>query len=195
MEVSIESFELPRLSFYLSLKLTILSKVPGSYIMFLESLIFRSNQLKRRQRRWKLPLKSTPRNKSLKATLNLSAYEGSSVENFFASERLLPWKQPQAICFFLTLLVRDGRMKKGTWSPFYSFNIICLLQYDRSSYKAGKTLYQVSCSFIKDRRGWKLLAVNQGAGAGCVHIQETKMLHFLVQLATPLIKKKRIQIW
>ena len=46
MEVSIESFELPRLSFYLSLKLTILSKVPGSYIMFLESLIVEATNWK-----------------------------------------------------------------------------------------------------------------------------------------------------
>ena len=88
MEVSIESFELPRWSFYLSLKLTILSK-PASYIMFLESLICRSNQLKRRQRQWKLLVKSTGSNNAVKATLNPSVYGGSSVEDFFGSDRLL----------------------------------------------------------------------------------------------------------
>ena len=119
------------------------------YIFFLESLICRSNQLKRRQRQGKLLLKYTALNNAVKATLNPSAYGGSSVENFFGSEQLLYWKQPQAICFFLTLFVRGGRTKKGTWSLIYGFNIICLLPYDRSSYQAGKTLYPVSCSSSK----------------------------------------------
>ena len=131
------------------------------HILFLESLICRSNQLKRRLTQWKLVLKSTASNNAVKAILNPSAYEGSSVENFFGSEQLLHLKQPQAICFFLTLFVRGGRMKKGTWSPFYSFNIICLLQYDRSSYVPGWENFVPSFLLvIKDKRGWKLLAVS-----------------------------------
>ena len=106
------------------------------HILFLESLICRRNQLKRRQRQGKLLLKCTGSNNAVKATLNPSAFEGSSVENFFGSDRL-HWKQPQTICFFLTLFVRGGRMKRGHEA------------LDRSSHQAGKTLHQVSCSSSK----------------------------------------------